>query len=222
MDEPLQLTKEEIERIQRLVEAGPPMPDILSITTDDIAAAPVIESPSSHLLTITVEECTVVPPQANPSSADVGALEELMLARINAARRQHLPGWLSTVELTPHRGLTAVARGHATDMLRRHYVAHVTPEGVSAARRIESYGLSYLACGENIGVVYGQTAHTAQGIDDIHRAIMNQPRRLTNHRGNLLNPVWTHVGIGVAYRPDELLIVTQNYMCAPGASVSGR
>ncbi len=41
---------------------------------------------------------------------------------------------------------------------------------------------------------------------------MNQPRRLTNHRGNVLNPVWTHVGIGVAYAPQGQLIVTQIYL----------
>ena len=41
---------------------------------------------------------------------------------------------------------------------------------------------------------------------------MNQPRRLTNHRANILNPVWTHVGIGVAYAPEGQLIVTQNFI----------
>jgi uncharacterized protein YkwD len=44
---------------------------------------------------------------------------------------------------------------------------------------------------------------------------MSQPRSLTNHRGNLLNPIWTHVGIGVAYNPDGALVVTENFISAP-------
>ncbi len=73
-----------------------------------------------------------------------------------------------------------------------------------------------MACGENIGVVYGAASHSDQGIYEIHKAFMNQPRRLTNHRGNLLNPIWSHVGIGVAYDPSGTLILTQNFIALYG------
>ena len=41
-----------------------------------------------------------------------------------------------------------------------------------------------------------------------------QPRRLANHRGNLLNPIWTHVGIGIARDPNGTLFMTQNFVTA--------
>ena len=47
--------------------------------------------------------------------------------------------------------------------------------------------------------VYGPASHGERGVIEVQTAFMNQPRRLANHRGNILNPVWTHVGIGVAY-----------------------
>lgn len=97
-------------------------------------------------------------------------------------------------------------------MLERRYVAHNTPEGLTVSQRLDRSGISYLACGENIGVIYGPASHGERGVNEVHMAFMNQPRRLTNHRGNILNPVWTHVGIGVAYAPEGQLIVTQNFI----------
>jgi uncharacterized protein YkwD len=145
-----------------------------------------------------------------------------MFQLLNDARYEHLPRWLGTARLTWHDGLAAVARGHSLDMLRRQYVAHVSPEGVTVAQRIEGSRIAYVACGENIGVFYGEAAGSQAAIDEIHQAFMNQPRSLTNHRGNILNPVWTHVGIGIAYNPDGSLVVSQNFISAPGRRLRGQ
>ena len=145
-----------------------------------------------------------------------------MYQLVNDTRRAHLPAFLGTAQLTWNDGLAAVARTHSADMMRRQYVSHISPEGVTAAQRIENYRIRYVACGENIGIVYGESAHTTQAIHDIHNAFMNQPRSLTNHRGNLLNPVWTHIGIGVAYNEDGSLVATQNFISAPIDRLRGR
>jgi uncharacterized protein YkwD len=142
----------------------------------------------------------------------VGALEQLVWQLIIAARGEHMTKWLGREALHWHPALAATARRHATDMLNRRYVAHNTPEGLTVAQRLDRDGISYLACGENIGVVYGPASHGERGVREVHAAFMNQPRRLTNHRGNILNPVWTHVGVGVAYAPEGQLIVTQNFI----------
>ena len=206
----LRLTKEEIEQARQETQARPPMPEILIIHAsdlpDDVAPGVTVAPP----LKITAADLSAVPPQAT-ATADVRALEQQMFHLINAARPAHLPGWLGTTRLRWHEGLAAVARGHSADMLARQYVDHVSPEGVSAVQRIERYGIRYLACGENIGVVYG-TANYQDGVADIHRTFMNQPRRLTNHRGNLLNPIWTHAGIGIAISTSGALVATQNFI----------
>ena len=75
---------------------------------------------------------------------------------------------------------------------------------------------------DNIGVFYGDDALSLRAIKEIFDAFMNQPRSLTNHRGNILNPVWTHVGIGIAHNPAGSLVATQNFISAPAARIRGR
>jgi uncharacterized protein YkwD len=212
MTEWLKLTREDIESLYREIQATPPAPHVVRVGQEDLPSesAPI---PASTRLVIDDRDLQAVSPQTS-NEASLSALEQLMFGLVNQARREHLPGWLGRVQLKWHDGLAAVARGHSADMLQRQYVEHKSPEGTTPATRLERYGIRYIACGENIGVVYGENSHDARGIHDIHAAFMNQPRSLTNHRGNLLNPIWTHVGIGIAYKPGGELYVTQNYMSA--------
>jgi len=40
---------------------------------------------------------------------------------------------------------------------------------------------------------------------------MNEPKFQHNHRGNILNPSYTHVGIGIVTGPDGSLYITQDF-----------
>ena len=216
MDDWVQLTEDDIERAHRLARATPPEPDVLTITDEDVSLAQADDAGGERgPLSITADDLqpAAARPQATPEMA---RLERRMLHLINATRQHHLPGWIGTGQLLWHEELAAVSRQHSADMLQRQYVAHVTPEGKTAARRLQEAGIKYLACGENIGIVYGRSAHGEGAVHEIHNAFMSQPRSLTNHRGNLLNPIWTHVGIGIAYNPDGALVATQNFICIPG------
>ena len=202
----------------------------LRLTADDIATY-AGRTTMPPILTILPEEVPDVPPSLaaghrhglHVSLADVAAfepageevvsvLELLMHDLVNEARMTHLPRWLGRGRLQWHGPLAQVARHHANDLLNRRYVSHTTPEGISVAQRLDRGRVSYLACGENIGVIYGSASHGERGIREVQKAFMDQPRRLTNHRANILNPMWTHVGIGVAYAPEGQLIVTQNFI----------
>jgi uncharacterized protein YkwD len=221
-EEWLQLTEEDIERAQSLARAEPPEPEIITILDDDIRDVADGEAGvDSRVIAITLADLAPSP-EPTEVDPDLRLLEALMFDVINATRREHLPRWVGTAELTWHDELARVARQHSTDMLRRQYVAHVTPEGITAAQRLQRKRINYLACGENIGIVYGAAAHSQQGIHDIQTAFMRQPRNLTNHRGNLLNPIWTHVGVGIAYNPDGALVATQNFISAPGRRLRNR
>ena len=220
MDEDwVQLTEEDIERAERLTRTAQPTPEIITITMDDISG----DEPSAGeaVLAITADDLRPAGPQP-VAPADVERLEQLMFNLVNTTRHDHLPGWVGTAHLTWHPALAALARQHSADMLRRQYVSHVTPEGLTAAQRLRRRHIGYVACGENIGIVYGVAAHSQRAVEYIHNAFMSQPRSLTNHRGNLLNPIWTHVGIGVAYNPDGALVATQNFISAPAARMRGR
>lgn len=212
MDDWLQLSEEDIERAYRLAGESSPTPDVITITSEDI------EEPGdrSEVAPISITSEDLKPAEApTPSPGFEGRLERLMLNLVNGTRQHHLPSVFRTAELAWHEELAVTARQHSADMLQRQYVAHLTPEGLTVAQRIRNRRISYLACGENIGIVYGRAAHSERGAYDIHNAFMNQPRSLTNHRGNLLNPIWTHVGIGIAYNPDGALVVTQNFISSP-------
>ena len=216
MVERLKLTAEDIARVREQTRTVPPAPPVLAILPADL---PAEERPSPVVgasLRITAVDLAAVPPQKS-TAPELGELEMLMFGLVNSARQAHLPRWLGNPHLRWNDDLAAVARGHSLDMLKRHYVDHTSPEGVKVGRRIEQSGIRYMACGENIGVVYGVASHSSQGIYDIHNAFMNQPRRLTNHRGNLLNPIWTDVGIGVAYDAGGALFVTQNFIATLGS-----
>lgn len=217
----LELTQEDIERAEQLSRAHPVTPEVITIQPRDISPEQEAEHGARTILTITHDDLAPVGAKGE-TTADLRLLESEMYSLINQARKDHLPGWVGTANLKWHEGLAAVARGHSADMIKRQYVAHENPEGVSAARRIGQHGIGFVACGENIGVYYGEGADTPQAVHEIHLAFMNQPRSMTNHRGNVLNPIWTHVGIGIAYNPDGSLVATQNFVSAPAARVRGR
>lgn len=79
------------------------------------------------------------------------------------------------------------AKVHVEDMAGRGYFDHISPEGWAPEDRLRMTGASgYTLVGENIAV--GQ--RTAQ---DVMNAWMNSP----GHRANMLDPRFTHVGIGL-------------------------
>lgn len=214
MEDWIQLTEEDIARAYRLVRVDVPAEEAITIMPEEV----VDEAPppaGNAVLKITLDD---VRPAGTPTTieTDIQRLEQLMIQLVNAERAQHLPGWIGTARLASHPMLTTIARQHSADMLKRQYVDHITPEGVTTSQRIQRNRVSYIACGENIGIVYGESVRSSQAIQDIHNAFMNQPRSLTNHRANLLNPIWTHVGIGIAAHPDGSLVATQLFICAPG------
>jgi uncharacterized protein YkwD len=206
----LRLTVEEIASDSAGQRTHLTIPPVLVIRPDDVPEnPPAMTSGQRAPLQVTTEDIAAFEPAGEEV---VGELERLMYSMINDARRDHLPDWLSRGPLRWHPILAATARQHSNDMLTRNYVGHNTPDGVNIGGRLNRASISYLACGENIGVIYGPASHGERGVHEVHRAFMNQPKRLTNHRGNILNPVWTHVGVGVTYAPEGRLIVTQNFI----------
>ena len=217
----LQLTEEDIDRARRLVSETPSTPDVLVIAPSDIADERPVVTTSKGVLKITSADMAPSAPRQS-TTTNLRELESQMFDLVNNARREHLPRWLGTSHLKWHEPLAALSRGHSDDMLRRQYIAHDSPEGITTAQRINRQGVRFVACGENIGVVYGNAAGTTLSVLDIHNAFMNQPRSLTNHRGNLLNPIWTHIGIGIAHNPDGSLVATQTFISAPASRFRGQ
>jgi uncharacterized protein YkwD len=103
--------------------------------------------------------------------------------------------------------LAAVARAHSRDMLVQGYFDHVDPQGKSPGARINMAGIQWQAYGENIAQV--------STMEQAEAAFMNEPRFAKNHRGNILNPTYTDVGVGIVEGRDGQLYITQDFIETP-------
>jgi len=123
------------------------------------------------------------------SEAGMSPAEEALalevLARTNAVREQAgLPALLW------HEGAAAAAKAHCDDMDARDYFAHLSPEGVGPGGRLTAAGVLWRVVAENI----------ARGHPD-PAAVTAAWMASDGHRGNLLSPDVTHLGVGVRLAP---------------------
>ena len=125
-----------------------------------------------------------------PDPEDREALAGAVLCLLNHERATHgLPA------LTQDPRLSAAAQRHAEDMGRRRFYAHDNPSGLSPDQRMREAGYDGATTGENIHWGVGKNATPAR----ITKEWMESP----GHRGNILRPQFTRVGIGVAAEPPE-------------------
>jgi len=124
---------------------------------------------------------------AEPAEAFHGDWRAEMLARVNAFRAENgLP------PLRPDRRLDRAAQGHADDMARRDYFAHVSPEGGSAGDRATRSGYPWHRMLENLAAGQSSPAEAVEGW-----------KGSAGHRHAMLDPEVREVGIGYAYQPQD-------------------
>ncbi|KXG77684.1 CAP domain-containing protein [Thermotalea metallivorans] len=130
-----------------------------------------------------------VPQEQTPSHQPTDAREFQagvyeMLELINAERAK-----AGVAPLQLHKELTAVAQEKSEDMVRNNYFSHTSPTYGSPFDMMKKFGINYAAAGENIAI--------NSSIQKAHIAFMNSD----GHRKNILNPNFTHIGIGIAKDP---------------------
>lgn len=153
--------------------------------------------------------------RGSPARPSVGVtrvreLEEQMYELINRERADPANAAETGGRAQPLRWdpkLAAVARAHSQDMLRQGFYGHVDPEGRSPAMRVEAAGMVWQRVGENIAIY--------PGVAGAQAAFMNEPRFRENHRGNILNPKYTSVGIGIVPAPGGKYYITQDFLEPP-------
>ncbi|EGO64155.1 SCP-like extracellular [Acetonema longum DSM 6540] len=129
------------------------------------------------------------------SAVSSAAAEKKALQLLNADRQANgLPA------LALNGTLTALARDYAQDMIDRNFFSHYNPEGQSPFDRMKQYGVSYVHAGENLAI-----NSTVEGAE---KAFMSS----SGHRANILNPNYTHVGLGVRYNSKGSAYVVQEFI----------
>ena len=87
--------------------------------------------------------------------------------------------------------LVAIARQRAQDMAANNYFSHTSPTGQTAFSLLDGSGYSHSAAGENIA---RNNYPQSQTVSVAMNGFMNSQ----GHRANILEPLFTRVGIGVA------------------------
>jgi uncharacterized protein YkwD len=72
--------------------------------------------------------------------------------------------------------------------------------------RISQAGIHCRASAENIAK-YSDIADIAQA----EATFMDEPKFQQNHRSNILNTEYTHVGVGISKGPDGMIYITQEF-----------
>ncbi|TCO73777.1 CAP domain-containing protein [Marinisporobacter balticus] len=106
--------------------------------------------------------------------------EEDMLRLLNGERSKN-----GLNPLKVDMAITKVARLKAQDMIDNNYFSHNSPTYGSPFDMMKKFDIKYIYAGENIA---GNPS-----VQDAHTALMNSE----GHRKNILNPNFTHIGIGI-------------------------
>jgi uncharacterized protein YkwD len=152
-------------------------------------------------------------PQQNSGGKRMADLERQMWELVNHDRSDPATNAETGGRAQPlhwNENLAAVARAHSRKMLEQGFFAHAEPDGRTLSTRLNEAGIPWQAAGENIAIY-----ETIQGAA---AAFMNEPRFQHNHRGNILNPNYTDVGIGIVHGSDGSLYITEDFAALPPAS----
>ncbi len=120
--------------------------------------------------------------------------ERELLALVNKERSK-----LGIKPLTVDVKLVTVARNHSKDMFLNKYFSHISPDGKTLGDRMKKEDVRYSNLGENI-------AYTPD-VETAHDGLMNSPE----HKKNILDPGFLHIGIGIISASRYGIMVTQNF-----------
>lgn len=120
--------------------------------------------------------------------------ERELLVLVNQERKN-----VGVKPLTVDVKIVTVARNYSKDMFLRKYFSHISPDGKDLGNRLIAGEVKYSLAGENIA--YAPDVSTA------HKGLMNSPE----HKKNLLDPEFQHIGIGIISTTKYGIMVTQDF-----------
>jgi uncharacterized protein YkwD len=135
-------------------------------------------------------------------------VEEAVFAMSNDIRRQNGLALFLQDDSCRH-----AARGQSADMLHRNYFSHTDPEGRTLKERLPAK-LATRQWGENIWTGSGQNPRQVRYLA---QKVMDGWMKSPGHRANILTPGYTHIGVGVMAKNQEIK-ATQVFI---GVAVSG-
>ena len=101
--------------------------------------------------------------------------------------------------------LAEMARRYSEDMARGNFFSHYDKRGRTVVERAENFGIrGWTDIGENL--------FFSEGYDNFSNLAVKGWLNSSSHRKNMLNPVWTTTGIGVAADRSGKIYITQVFL----------
>lgn len=119
---------------------------------------------------------------SQPAPTPVSGLTQAEQQMLNLVNQERTSRGLRALQADLE--VTRLARLKSQDMINLGYFAHQSPTYGSPFDMMRSAGVTYRTAGENLA--------GAASVERAHNALMNSP----GHRANILNPNYTHIGIG--------------------------
>lgn len=129
------------------------------------------------------------------SPSGLNGLEREMIGYVNDERTR---AGLNMLQIDT--GLSEVARLKSQDMVNNGYFSHNSPTYGSPFEMMKQFGVEYRAAGENIA------KHSS--VQAAHQALMESEE----HRENILNAAYTHIGVGIVTDRPGQVTVTQMFI----------
>lgn len=131
-----------------------------------------------------------------PADDALGALAQKVLAAANRERRAR-----GLDELVWDDALADQAVQQSTNMMERGFFSHLDPVRGVLSARLNASGIRWVRCGENL--------FRERGLDDPPQAAVEGWMTSPGHRAAILDPLFTHSGVGIAVSPDTEYFITE-------------
>ena len=145
---------------------------------------------------IVIQQSYAQEPKVSFQRPDNVTIEKNLLARINSKR---IKRDLSPLELSSD--LIALARKHSKHMAETMELTHLSSSGETYRQRLVKEGGNFIKIGENL--IFSETYHDKF----IHQELMKSAEL----KGNILDPDFDQVGLGVACRESQGYYITLDF-----------
>ncbi len=135
------------------------------------------------------------PTQPAPQPSGLTAEEQQMVNLVNAERAK-----AGLKPLAVDMRLVKLARMKSQDMINKNYFAHQSPTYGSPFDMMKKEGITYRTAGENLA--------GTNSVTRAHDLLMQS----SGHRQNILNPAFTHIGIGIVKGGPYGMMFTQMFI----------
>ena len=143
----------------------------------------------------------IAPAPSRPGPAAPADIQAFALWQIKQARADY-----GFAPLRLDAAVSAVASGHAWDMLNNGYFSHTGLNGSTTAGRLRAGGVSFSWSGENICYYAGLGLRGT--LEWCHATFMSEPYPgVANHIGNILSPKYNRLGVGIAESGGKVIVV---------------